>query len=111
LAAFLDAISARKSHQTTSHYVACNVARCGSASDAARASLQTAKALQASIMSHGAISISVSFSLGSFIEDTGDAIVLRTLDQVVARAQALSRKLVAGNTHASVEDVLADRAI
>ncbi len=30
------------------------------------------------------------------VEDIGDAIVLRTLDQVVARAQALSRKLVAG---------------
>jgi AbrB family looped-hinge helix DNA binding protein len=28
------------------------------------------------------------------LEDTGDAIVLRTVDQVVARAQALSQKLV-----------------
>ncbi len=44
------------------------------------------------------------------VEDIGDAIVLRTLDQVVARAQALSRKLVAGKTGASVEDFLADRA-
>jgi bifunctional DNA-binding transcriptional regulator/antitoxin component of YhaV-PrlF toxin-antitoxin module len=44
-----------------------------------------------------------------FIEDIGDSIVLRTLDQVVSRAQALSRKLVADNTHASVEDFLADR--
>jgi AbrB family looped-hinge helix DNA binding protein len=30
------------------------------------------------------------------VEDLGDAIVLRTLDQVVARAQALSRRLTAG---------------
>jgi bifunctional DNA-binding transcriptional regulator/antitoxin component of YhaV-PrlF toxin-antitoxin module len=44
-----------------------------------------------------------------FIEDIGDSIVLRTLDQVVSRTQALSRKLVASNTHASVEDFLADR--
>jgi AbrB family looped-hinge helix DNA binding protein len=41
------------------------------------------------------------------VEDAGDAIVLRTVDQV---AQALSRKLVAGRTGASVEDFLADRA-
>lgn len=44
------------------------------------------------------------------LEDVGDAIILRTLDQVVARAQALSRKLVAGVPGASVEDFLADRA-
>jgi bifunctional DNA-binding transcriptional regulator/antitoxin component of YhaV-PrlF toxin-antitoxin module len=44
------------------------------------------------------------------IEDIGDAIVLRTLDQVVTRAQALSRKLVAGKTGVSVDDFLADRA-
>jgi len=46
-----------------------------------------------------------------FFEDTGDAIVLRTLDQVVARAQALSRKLVAGQTGASVDDFLAERRL
>lgn len=44
------------------------------------------------------------------IEDASDAIVLRTIDQVVARAQALSRKLVVGKAGASVEDFLADRA-
>lgn len=44
------------------------------------------------------------------VEDTGDAIVLRTLDQVVARAQALSRKLTEGRTGATVDDFLADRA-
>ena len=44
------------------------------------------------------------------VEDTGDAIVLRTLDQVVARAQDLSRRLVAGKPGASVDDFLADRA-
>jgi hypothetical protein len=36
---------------------------------------------------------------------------LRTLDQVVARAQALSRQLVAGKSGASVDDFLADRAL
>lgn len=44
------------------------------------------------------------------VEDAGDAIVLRTLDQVVARAQALSRRLVAGKAGATVDDFLADRA-
>jgi AbrB family looped-hinge helix DNA binding protein len=43
------------------------------------------------------------------IEDVGDAIVLRTLDQVVARAQELSRKLIGGKTGASLEDFLAER--
>ena len=43
------------------------------------------------------------------VEDAGDAIVLRTLDQVVARAQELSRRLVGGNPGASVADFLADR--
>lgn len=45
-----------------------------------------------------------------FIEDAGDAIVLRTLDQVVARAQEVIRRLVAGKGSASVDDFLADRA-
>ncbi len=44
------------------------------------------------------------------VEDAGDAIVLRTLDQVVARAQALSRTLVEGQAGASLDDFLADRA-
>lgn len=43
------------------------------------------------------------------VEDVGDAIVLRTLDQMVARAQALSRKLVGDKASSSVEDFLADR--
>jgi bifunctional DNA-binding transcriptional regulator/antitoxin component of YhaV-PrlF toxin-antitoxin module len=44
------------------------------------------------------------------VEDIGDAIMLRTFDQVVARAQALSRKLVEGKAGASVDDFLSDRA-
>ncbi|MGX7704747.1 hypothetical protein [Methylobacterium sp. Gmos1] len=44
------------------------------------------------------------------VEDTGDAIVLRTLDQAVAQAQAISRRLVAGQAGASVDDFLAARA-
>jgi AbrB family looped-hinge helix DNA binding protein len=43
------------------------------------------------------------------VEDTGDAIVLRTLAQVVARAQAKSRELVAGHQGVSVDDFLAQR--
>lgn len=44
------------------------------------------------------------------VEDTGDAIVLRTLDQTVARAQAISMRLLAGKTGASVDDFLKNRA-
>ena len=44
------------------------------------------------------------------VEDLGDAIVLRTLDQVVARAQALSRRLIGDKAGAAVADFLADRA-
>lgn len=43
------------------------------------------------------------------VEDTGDAIVLRTLDQIVARAQALSRQLLAGKENVSVDDFLEER--
>ncbi|MCJ2057489.1 AbrB/MazE/SpoVT family DNA-binding domain-containing protein [Methylobacterium sp. J-048] len=43
------------------------------------------------------------------VEDIGDAIVLRTLDQVVARAQDMSRRLIGGKVGASVEDFLVDR--
>jgi bifunctional DNA-binding transcriptional regulator/antitoxin component of YhaV-PrlF toxin-antitoxin module len=43
------------------------------------------------------------------VEDPGDAMMPRRLDQVVAQAQALSRKLLAGKTGASVDDFLADR--
>jgi bifunctional DNA-binding transcriptional regulator/antitoxin component of YhaV-PrlF toxin-antitoxin module len=43
------------------------------------------------------------------LEDTGDAIVLRTLDQIVARAQELSRQLLAGKTNVSVDDFLEER--
>ncbi|MGH7022689.1 MAG: AbrB/MazE/SpoVT family DNA-binding domain-containing protein [Caulobacteraceae bacterium] len=44
------------------------------------------------------------------VEDVGDAIVLRTVDQAVARAQEISRRLTAGRAGASVDDFLADRA-
>jgi bifunctional DNA-binding transcriptional regulator/antitoxin component of YhaV-PrlF toxin-antitoxin module len=44
------------------------------------------------------------------VEDTGDAIVLRTVDQAVARAQEISLQLTKGRAGASVEDFLADRA-
>ena len=44
------------------------------------------------------------------VEDTGDAIVLRTLDQVVARAQELTRRLIDGKAGASVDDFLTGRA-
>ena len=44
------------------------------------------------------------------VEDVGDAIVLRTVDQAVARAQEISQRLTRGRAGASVDDFLADRA-
>ncbi len=44
------------------------------------------------------------------VEDVGDAIVLRTLDQVVARAHEMSRRLTEGKAGASLNEFLADRA-
>jgi len=44
------------------------------------------------------------------VEDLGDAIMLRTVDQAIARAQAISRRLVSGKQGASVDDFLAERA-
>ena len=44
------------------------------------------------------------------VNDVGDAIVLRTLDQVVARVQEMSRRLTDGKAGASLDEFLADRA-
>ncbi len=44
------------------------------------------------------------------VEDVGDAIVLRMLDQVVARAQEMSRRLTEGKAGTSLNEFLADRA-
>jgi hypothetical protein len=43
------------------------------------------------------------------IEETDDGVVLRTVSQAVARAQALSKRLTAGKEGATVADFLADR--
>jgi AbrB family looped-hinge helix DNA binding protein len=43
------------------------------------------------------------------VEETDDGIILRTVGQAVARAQALSRELMAGKSGATVDDFLADR--
>lgn len=44
------------------------------------------------------------------VEDTGDAVALRSVHQVVARAQSLSRLPLKDQTGSSVEDFLAERA-
>lgn len=44
------------------------------------------------------------------VEDAGDAIILRTLDQVVAQAQALSRKLAEGRVGATMDYFISERA-
>lgn len=43
------------------------------------------------------------------VEETEDGIMLRTVAQAVARAQAISRKLTTGKSGASVDDFLAER--
>ena len=75
-------------------------------------------AMKAKVMPDGRISLPASLRKKHglvrggdvIVEDAGDAIILRTLDQVVARAQALSRALIGSRDGASVEDFLADRA-
>ena len=44
------------------------------------------------------------------VEDLGDAIVLRTVPQAIARARKISAQLTRGRAGASVDDFLADRA-
>lgn len=43
------------------------------------------------------------------LEDTGDGIVMRTREQAVKRARALSARLLEGKSGASVDDFLAER--
>ena len=43
------------------------------------------------------------------VQDAGDSLVLRTIDQVVARAQAIAREIAAGRTDMTVEHFLAER--
>ena len=43
------------------------------------------------------------------LEETDDCVVLRTVSQAVARAQALSRKWIAGKDGGSVDDFIAER--
>jgi len=49
------------------------------------------------------------FRREAIIEEAEGAIVLRTVSQAVARAQALSRKFTAGKAGATVDDFLAGR--
>ena len=44
-----------------------------------------------------------------FVEETADGVVLRTVTQAVARAQAISRALLEGKPDASVVDFIAVR--
>ena len=44
------------------------------------------------------------------LEETENGITLRTLDQILDRARALSRELLTGHPDASVDDFLAERA-
>jgi bifunctional DNA-binding transcriptional regulator/antitoxin component of YhaV-PrlF toxin-antitoxin module len=43
------------------------------------------------------------------VQDTGDAIVVRTISQLTAHVQAMSREILKGKPNASVDDFLADR--
>jgi bifunctional DNA-binding transcriptional regulator/antitoxin component of YhaV-PrlF toxin-antitoxin module len=43
------------------------------------------------------------------IDDTGDGLMIRTLSQAIARAQAMSRRITEGKPGASVDDFIASR--
>jgi len=43
------------------------------------------------------------------LEETEEGLVLRTLDQRISRAQALSRKMLEGMPNATVDDFIAEK--
>ena len=72
---------------------------------------------QAKITSSGRLSIPADIrkrhglSVGGIvvIDDTGEAIVIRSVAAGIARAQEISRRLLAGKPNVSVDDFIAER--
>lgn len=75
--------------------------------------------IQVNITANGRMSLPVNIrkrlgleSGGSvLVEETDDGVVLRTVSQAVARAQAIARKYTDGNPDASVDAFLATRRL
>ena len=67
-------------------------------------------AMKAEVMPDKCLSLPTELSKYPGLVQDGEVIALLTLDQVVTRAQALSRKLVAGRAGVSVNEFLSDRA-
>lgn len=73
--------------------------------------------MRAKVMPDGRVSLPAAFRKRHglidggdvIVEDTGDAIVLRTVRQVVAGAKARTRQLLGDRPGASVDDFLAER--
>ena len=78
---------------------------------------QAKKLLRAHVSSSGRLSLPAEFRKAIGLERGGDVVVeldnreirIRTLDDVVDEAQALSRRLLAGKRNASVDDFLKER--
>ena len=62
------------------------------------------------VMPDGRVSLLAELRERHRLAQGGEVIVLRTVDRIVARAQAMSRRLVEGKPGATVDDFLADRA-
>jgi bifunctional DNA-binding transcriptional regulator/antitoxin component of YhaV-PrlF toxin-antitoxin module len=78
---------------------------------------QAKKLLRGHVSSSGRLSLPAEFRKAIGLERGGDVVVeldnreirIRTLDDVVDEAQALSRRLLAGKRNASVDDFLKER--
>jgi AbrB family looped-hinge helix DNA binding protein len=78
---------------------------------------QATKTMRGHVSASGRISLPAEFRKAVGLEQGGDVVVeldgqeirIRTIREIVARAQALSRKLLAGKANCSVDDFLAER--
>lgn len=78
---------------------------------------QATRTIRGHVSASGRISLPVEFRKAVGLEKGGDVVVeldgkeirIRTIREIVARAQALSRELLAGKPHCSVDDFLAER--
>jgi AbrB family looped-hinge helix DNA binding protein len=74
-------------------------------------------AIRAKVSDSGRISIPAEFRKAVGLDKGGDVVVelsgreirIRTVDEVVAHAQAMTKRLLGGRRNASVEDFIAER--
>jgi len=91
--------------------------RCGKSGAQAKMGTQAKKVLRGHVSPTGRVSLPAEFRRAVGLERGGDVVVeldgndirIRTIDEAVARAQAMSRRLLAGKRSVSVDDFLKER--